>query len=109
MKELLGSVIAYNLVAQLRRQAAALASVKPRRLSFSGVWLSFREHLLYAPAQSFEQWQATYAEALVSAAKRKLPNRSGPRSSPRIAHPRRPKTTKFQKSLRKKKTEKPPD
>ena len=108
MKELLGSVIAYNLVAQFRRQAAALVSVQSRRLSFSGVWLTFQHHLLYAPTQSFEQWQATYTAALVSAANRRLPNRPRPRSSPRMAHPRRPKTTKFQKSLRKKK-QKPPD
>lgn len=109
MKELFGSVIAYNLVAQFRRQAAALVRVPPRRLSFSGVWLTFRHHLLYAPTQSFEQWQKKYAAALVSAANRRLPNRPHPRSSPRMAHPRRPKTTKFQKSLRKKKTGKPPD
>ena len=108
MKELLGSVIAYNLVAQFRRQAAKLARVQPRRLSFSGVWLTFQHHLLYAPPQSFEQWQATYAAALVSAANRKLPNRPSPRSYPRLAHPRRPKTTKFAKSLRNKK-QKPPD
>ena len=109
MKELLGSVIAYNLVAQFRRQAAELARVKPRRLSFSGVWLTFQHHLLYAADQSFEQWQETYAAALVSAANRRLPNRPSPRSSPRMAHPRRPKTTKFQKSLRKKKKQEPPD
>ena len=36
---LLGSVIAYNLVAPFRRQAAELVNVKPRQLSFSGVWL----------------------------------------------------------------------
>jgi len=106
MKELLGSVIAYNLVTQFRRQAAKLANVKPRRLSFSGVWLTFTHHLLLAPPQSFEQWQETYAAALISAADRKLPNRSKPRSSPRMAHPRRPKSTKFQKSLRKTKKEK---
>ncbi len=109
MKELLGSVIAYNLVAQFRRQAAKLARVQPRRLSFSGVWLTFQHHLLYAPPQSFEQWQVTYAAALVSAANRKLPNRPSPRSYPRLAHPRRPKTTKFEKSLRNKKQQKPPD
>lgn len=107
-KELLGSVIAYNLVAQFRRQAAELARMKPRRLSFSGVWLTFQHHLLYAPTQTFEQWQETYAAALVSAADRKLPNRKKPRSYPRIAHTRRQKTTKFQKSLRKKKQQ-PPD
>jgi hypothetical protein len=109
MKELLGSVIAYNLVAQFRRQTAKLARVQPRRLSFSGVWLTFQHHLLYAPTQSFEQWQATYAAALLSAANRRLPNRPRPRSSPRLAHPSRPKTTKFQKSLRKNKKQKPPD
>jgi len=54
MKELLGSVIAYNLVAQFRRQAAELSNVKPRRLSFSGVWLTFQHHLLYAPLELFE-------------------------------------------------------
>ena len=107
-KELLGSVVAYNLVAQFRRQAANLAQVHPRRLSFSGVWLTFQHHLLYAPPQTFEQWQTTYAAALVSAADRKLPNRKKPRSYPRIAHTRRQKSTKFQKSLRKKKQE-PPD
>ena len=73
MKELHGSIIAYNLVAQFRRQAAQLASVPPRRLSFSGVWLTFRHHLLYAPPQSFEQWRETYVAALISAANRKLP------------------------------------
>ena len=108
-KELLGSVIAHNLVAQFRRQAAELIGVKPRRLSFSGVWLTFQHHLLYAPPQTFEQWQATYAAALISAADRKLPNRKEPRSYPRVAHPRRPKTTKFQKALRKNKQQKPPD
>ena len=109
MKELHGSIIAYNLVAQFRRQAAKLARLQPRRLSFSGVWLTFQHHLLLAPKQTYEQWQLTYAEALVSAANRKLPNRSRARSAPRVAHTRRQKTTQFQKSLRKKKNQKPPD
>lgn len=109
MKELHGSVIAYNLVAQFRRQAAKLANIQPRRLSFAGVWLTFRHYLLYAPPQTFEQWRETYAAALVSASNRKLPNRSRPRSYPRTAHPRRQKTTKFQKSLHKMNKEKPPD
>jgi hypothetical protein len=109
MKELWGSVIAYNLVAQLRRQAAKLVRVSPRRLSFSGVWLTFQHHLLYQEFASYEQWQLAYQGALVSAGDRKHPNRSHPRSYPRVAHPRRPKTTKFQKSLRKKKTNEPPN
>lgn len=97
MKELLGSVVAYNLIAQFRKQAATVAKVTPRRLSFSGVWLSFRHHLLYAPEQTFAQWQETYTAALKSAAARKLPNRSKPRAYPRMAHPRRQKSTSFQK------------
>ena len=46
IKELLTSVVAFNLISQFRRQAAKLARVEPRRLSFKGVWLSFRDHLL---------------------------------------------------------------
>lgn len=112
MKELMASVVAYNLVAQLRRQAAKLARVEPRRLSFSGVWLTFKHQLLYKEYSSYEEWQFAFQRALISAGDHKLPNRSRARSYPRIAHPRRPKTTKFQKSLRKKdeqKPQKPPD
>lgn len=99
MKELLGSVVAYNLVAQFRRQAANSVGIKPRRLSFSSVWLTFQYQLLQAPPQSYQQWVDTYAKAIQNAAKRKLPNRSRSRNAPRIAHPRRPKSTKFQKQL----------
>ncbi len=45
-KELYTSVIAYNLVAQFRRQAAKLAKVKPRRLSFKDVWTTLKDRLL---------------------------------------------------------------
>lgn len=112
-KELMTSVVAYNLTAQFRRQAAKLAKVEPRKLSFSGVWTSFREILLYSQNKTFDQWLVTYTRALISASKRRLPNRETARSYPRVAHPRRPKTTKFQKSLRGKKKntteESPPD
>jgi hypothetical protein len=102
-KELYTSVVAYNLVAQFRRQAATLARVVPRRLSFKGVWTTVKDRLLLQPSCSFEAWLERYAEALYRASKKKHPNRPAPRSSPRQAHPRRPKTTKFQKSQRKKK------
>lgn len=101
MKELMGSIVAYNLVAQLRREAAKLAKVEPRRLSFSGVWISFNDHLLRRECHTFEQWQIAFTKALVSASRRKLPNRKQPRDYPRAAYPRRQKTTKFQKELRK--------
>lgn len=102
LKELMGSVIAYNLVIQFRRLAAESVSIKPRRLSFSGVWVTFRVELLRSGAQSFEQWQEEFAEALKHAASRKLPNRSRARNAPRVAHPRRQKSTKFQKQHRNK-------
>ncbi len=105
-KELYASVVAYNLVAQFRRQAAALIRVKPRRLSFKGVWTTLKDRLLLQPACSLEEWLQRYSEALYRASERKLPNRKQPRSYPRKAHPRRPKSTKFEKAQRKRK---PPD
>lgn len=107
MKELLGSVIAYNLVAQLRKQAAKLINVEPRRLSFSGVWTTFQYNLLYKDFSTLEAWTLAYHKALVSASGRKLPNRKEPRSYPRLAHPRRQKSTKFQRSLQKQKAQNP--
>jgi hypothetical protein len=101
-KELMASVIAFNLVMQFRRQAATLARVEPRRLSFKGCWTSFKDHLLLKTEEDFESWEVRYARALVSASKRKLPNRNKPRSYPRKAHPRRPKSTKFMKAEAKK-------
>ena len=100
-KELFTSVVAFNLIAQFRRQAAQLVRVKPRRLSFKGVWLSFRDHLLLKKAETLSEWQDLYAGALISAGNRKLPNRSKSRTYPRRAHPRRPKSTKFMKTQRK--------
>ena len=46
LKELFTSIVAYNLIAQFRRQAAKLAGVAPRRLSFTRGWTSFRDRLL---------------------------------------------------------------
>ena len=110
-KELYTSVIAYNLVAQFRRQAAKLVKIKPRRLSFKDVWTTLKDRLLLQPACSVEQWLERYAEALYRASQKKHPQRKSPRSYPRKAHPRRPKSTKFEKGQRKKKksaVEEPP-
>ena len=95
-KELLTSVVAYNLVVQFRRQAAEIAKLPPRRLSFKEVWYTFRSFLLNQPPCALSQWQTRFAEALQIAAKDKLPNRPG-RTFKRKAHPRRPKSTKFMK------------
>jgi len=100
-KELMTSIVAFNLIAQFRRQAAGIVSVKPRRLSFKGVWLSFRDHLLMQQPANLSEWQELYNGALISAGNRKLPIRCEPRTYPRKAHPRRPKSNKFMKSERK--------
>lgn len=99
-KEFYTSIVAYNLVAQFRRQAAKLARVEPRRLSFTEVWTTMQYRLLLQRACSFQEWLDRYAEALYRASLRKHPNRKSPRSYPRKAHPRRPKSTQFQKSQR---------
>jgi hypothetical protein len=95
-KELLTSIVAYNLVVQFRRQAAKLANLPPRRLSFTGVWNTFEIFLLHQPSCSVSDWQERFTRALTTASRDKLPNRPG-RSYPRQAHPRRPKSTKFMK------------
>lgn len=93
-KELLCSVVAYNLVVQLRREAAREARLEPRRLSFTGVWTTMQVYLLQQPPCSASEWLVRYARALRSAANAKLSHRPG-RNHPRKAHPRRPKSTKF--------------
>jgi len=106
-KELLCSMVAYNLVVQLRREAAKIAKVKPRQLSFTGVWTTMQCYLLQQPPCSALEWLERYERALRSASNAKLPNRKG-RSFPRRAHPRRPKSTKFMKQQTKEKQDKPP-
>lgn len=95
-KELLGSVIAYNLVTQFRRQAAKKAGVEPRDISFKRTWTTFQLHLLNKAPLTAEQWQAAYDRALSYAAGHKLPNRPG-RSYPRETYTRRDKSVSFQK------------
>jgi len=102
-KELSTSVVAYNLVVQFRRQAADLVRVKPRRLSFKRVWTTLKDRLLLQSPCSLEEWVDRYTEALNRASKKKHPNRKKPRSYARKAHPRRQKSTKFEKAQRKKK------
>jgi len=107
-KELLCGLVAYNLVQELRRAAAAAARVEPRRLSFTGVWTTMQSYLLRQPPCAASEWQARYERALRSAAQTKLPNRPG-RSYPRQAHPRRPKSTKYENRNRPPKPKPPPD
>lgn len=108
-KELLTSIVAYNLLVQFRRQAARVAKVPPRRLSFTGVWNTFQSFLLHRPPCSASEWLDRFEDALRRAARDKLPNRPD-RSYPRRAHPRRSKSTKFmkQQAAKAKATEHPP-
>jgi hypothetical protein len=93
-KEILCSVVAYNLMLEFRRQAAKIARLPPRRLSFTGVWNTFEIYLLHQAPCTYSEWTERYEKALKIASNDKLPNRPN-RSYPRKAHPRRPKSTKF--------------
>jgi hypothetical protein len=89
-KELVLGVLAYNLVNQVRRLAAAQAGVEPRRLGFAGVW-NLVQALLTAMADgsSEEDWEARFEQVLRWVAQRKLPRRATPRSYPRTIIPKR--------------------
>lgn len=100
-KELLTSLIAYNLVIQFRRQAAKQVNLNPRRLSFTGVWDTLQYFLLHQPACDAQEWERRFDRALRVASKQKLPIRPG-RSYPRKAIPRRRKSTDFQRTAEKK-------
>ena len=98
LKELMTSVIAFNLTMQFRRQAAKLARVEPRRLSFKSCWVIFQDHLLLGDEEDFEGWRIRFTRALILAGQKRLPQRSKPRSYPRVAHTRRQKSTKFMRA-----------
>lgn len=95
-KELLMSVVAYNLVTQFRRQAAELANLPPRKLSFKRVWTTFNTFLLSAMFTDAKAWRERYRLALYYAMQDKLPNRPG-RSYEREAYSRRPKSAQHKK------------
>jgi len=95
-KELLTSVVAYNLVVQFRQQAAKLVRLPIRRLSFTGVWTTYRQFLLNAMPLTPVAWRERYEKALHYAMRDKLPNRPG-RNFEREVYTRRPKSNHFKK------------
>lgn len=95
-KELQTSMVAYNLVVQFRRQAAEIAKVPPKRLSFTSVWTIYRQFLMNSFYTAPAVWRERFHLALHYAQHAKLPNRPG-RSYPRAIYPRRQKSTHFQK------------
>ena len=96
MKELYTSVVAFNLNCQFRREAAKLAKVPTRRLSFKRVWTTFQTFLLSHMHTDSASWRAAYERALGYAMKDKLPNRPG-RQSKREVYRKRPKSAQFEK------------
>ena len=99
-KELLLSVAGYNLVRSVQREAARLANLEPKRLSFSRVQAVVMTAVpRLASITDAAQWEAEYQQVLGWAAQGKLPNRSRQRSYPRAVwghgatfprHPRPP-------------------
>ena len=106
LKELLMSMVAYNLVTQFRRQAATMADVPPRRLSFKRTWTTFRTFLWSKIYTDAAGCLSQYSKALKVAMKDKLPNRPG-RTYDREAYQKRHKSANFQKRKRKPAAPKP--
>lgn len=97
LKELYTSLIAYNSIVQFRRDAARVANKPPRRISFKGTLDTFNiflsRKLMVLP---LKECLAQYKRAMAIASKDIIRDRPG-RKFRRAAHPRRPKTTKWQK------------
>lgn len=90
-KELVAATLAYNLVNQVRRLAAAVVGTEPRQLSFAGVYSlvkAFGDRLL-AGGLTQEQAQQEFDRLLRAASQRKLPRRKTLRSYPREVLKRR--------------------
>lgn len=106
-KELAASIIAYNLVQQVRRIAASQVNAKPRRLSFRGVWnavhICLLEPRLGKDDLPAAEWVVKFELALKIARQKKIPLRPN-RSFPRQAHKKCSKSN----SGKKKTNPKPP-
>lgn len=95
-KELYTSVVAYNLVTQLRRQAAKINKVEPRRMSFKQTWVTFQTFLLKHMHTEAKHWREAFERALYYATKDILPKRPE-RTAKREAYSKRPKNQQFKK------------
>jgi hypothetical protein len=89
-KEIVLASVAYNLVVQVRRLAAAKAQVGPRRLSFTGTLslLKAFQAKVGSAGLGEEELQKEFERLLRAVGQRKLPNRPG-REFPRELIPRR--------------------
>jgi hypothetical protein len=93
-KEILCSMVAYNLIVQFRREAADRTNVLPRRISFKRCYETVQCYLFNFGTQPLEEWMKRYEQAVTLASKDKHPIRER-RSFPRRAHPKRPKSAKL--------------
>ena len=88
-KEVVVAYLAYNVVVQLRRLAAAKAGVPPRRLSFAGA-TGLVVQMLWGAVRTTAEWADLFERLLVGLGQRKIPHRPG-RNYPRTVIPRRRK------------------
>jgi hypothetical protein len=88
-KEVVVAYLAYNVVVQMRRLAAAQAGVEPRRLSFSGA-AGLVTQMLWGARRSAGEWAEVFERLLGGMGQRAIPHRPG-RSYPRTVIPRRRK------------------
>lgn len=95
-KELYTSVVAYNLVGQIRSQAAKINKVPPRRMSFKQTWTTVQTFFLRHMHTEPQKWREAFRTTMFYAVKDKLPNRPG-RKEKRQAYRKRPKDVQFEK------------
>jgi len=96
MKELLTSVVAYNLTSQFRVEAAKINKLPTRRMSFKRTWTTFQTFLLRHLHTDAASWREAFERALRYALKDKLPVRPN-RKYKREAYRKRPKDVQFEK------------
>lgn len=96
LKEIYASVVAYNLIIQFRRRAAAEIGLPPRRLSFKCVCTTFKIFLMSKVFATAQEWVDAYDRALSIAQKDKLPLRPG-RHYDRVVYSRNTNPNNFKK------------
>lgn len=95
-KELCTSVVAYNLVGQIRSQAAKINKVPTRRMSFKRTWTTVQIFFLRHMHSEPKKWREAFRVTMFHAISDKLPNRPG-RTAKREAYRKRPKDLQFDK------------
>ena len=95
-KELVTSVVAYNLVSQVRSEAAKINNLSPRRMSFKKTWTTLQTFFLRHMHTEPKKWREAFRLMMFYAIKDKLPKRPK-RKAERAAYRKRPKDMQFKK------------